>query len=137
VRDLLADGPTHAFARNFSTPPTFQPGETFQTRKRNVAFKAIIPALFTAALCLTPATAMTPAKNLAEAANASVITVQHHRGKGIQRGGLHRGGMHQGRRYVPGRRYGSPPAGWRHYGARPGDWRTRGCILVGPLWFCP
>lgn len=40
-------------------------------------------------------------------------------------------------RYVPGRRYSAPPHGWRRYGARPGDWRTRGCVMVGPLWFCP
>lgn len=40
-------------------------------------------------------------------------------------------------RFTPGRRYRRAPAGWRRYGARPGDWRTRGCILVGPIWFCP
>ena len=24
-----------------------------------------------------------------------------------------------------------------HRDRRPHDWRMRGCILVGPLWFCP
>jgi hypothetical protein len=41
------------------------------------------------------------------------------------------------RRYVPGRRYSRPPSNWRQYRARPRDWRTRGCIVVGPVWFCP
>jgi Ni/Co efflux regulator RcnB len=48
-----------------------------------------------------------------------------------RRRGVHR---HQ---YVPGRRYGRPPASWRQYRARPRDWRTRGCIIVGPVWWCP
>jgi hypothetical protein len=39
--------------------------------------------------------------------------------------------------YVAGRRYHSAPHGWHRYSRRPGDWQTRGCILVGPLWFCP
>lgn len=41
------------------------------------------------------------------------------------------------RRYVPGRRYSAPPRGWRRYGARPGNWQRRGCIMAGPVWFCP
>ncbi len=39
--------------------------------------------------------------------------------------------------FRPGGRYRSAPHGWRSYRTRPGDWRTRGCVLVGPLWFCP
>jgi len=41
------------------------------------------------------------------------------------------------RRYSPGARLHAAPHGWRRYGARPRDWRTRGCVLVGPVWFCP
>jgi len=40
-------------------------------------------------------------------------------------------------RYHAGGHYRSAPHGWHRYHSRPGDWRTRGCILVGPLWFCP
>jgi hypothetical protein len=39
--------------------------------------------------------------------------------------------------YVPGHRYRYAPHGWHRYHARPRNWHTRGCILVGPLWFCP
>jgi hypothetical protein len=30
-----------------------------------------------------------------------------------------------------------PPPGWRRYHSRPGDWRRRGCMLIGPVWYCP
>jgi hypothetical protein len=39
--------------------------------------------------------------------------------------------------YVPGSRHAHAPRGWHRYGSRPGDWRTRGCVVVGPVWFCP
>lgn len=40
-------------------------------------------------------------------------------------------------RYRAGHRYRSAPRGWHRYHARPRDWNRRGCILVGPVWFCP
>ncbi len=86
-------------------------------------------------------------------------------GGGGHRGGVHRGhvsrpGFHRGGRpgyrpgyrrggrvvvrpgyrhgfYRPGFRYRTAPVGWRRYGARPWNWQARGCILVGPFWFCP
>ena len=27
--------------------------------------------------------------------------------------------------------------GWNRYYSRPYSWRSRGCIAVGPIWFCP
>ena len=30
-----------------------------------------------------------------------------------------------------------PPYGWRSYNYRPYGWANRGCIIVGPLWYCP
>jgi Ni/Co efflux regulator RcnB len=39
--------------------------------------------------------------------------------------------------YRPGHHYHAAPHGWHRYHYRPRDWRTRGCIVVGPLWFCP
>jgi hypothetical protein len=44
---------------------------------------------------------------------------------------------HDHRRYHPGRRYDRPPAKWRRYSKRPPDWTRRGCVIVGPLWYCP
>jgi hypothetical protein len=40
-------------------------------------------------------------------------------------------------RFAPGSRVRTAPPGYRRYGARPRDWQTRGCIMVGPIWFCP
>lgn len=83
---------------------------------------------------------------------------KHHGGKhqgGKHHGNKHHGGQHHGHRHhsghrhgqrhhhhhsgrwVAGHRYAYAPPGWRYYGARPWDWQTRGCVLVGPLWFCP
>jgi hypothetical protein len=42
-----------------------------------------------------------------------------------------------GRRYRAGRRYREAPPHWHRYHRRPRDWYGRGCIVVGPLWFCP
>jgi hypothetical protein len=39
--------------------------------------------------------------------------------------------------YRPGGHYRHSPRGWHRYHRRPRDWRTRGCIVVGPIWFCP
>lgn len=27
--------------------------------------------------------------------------------------------------------------GWHRYDKRPYGWRQRGCVVVGPIWFCP
>jgi hypothetical protein len=27
--------------------------------------------------------------------------------------------------------------GWHRYHHRPSNWRSRGCVIVGPIWFCP
>jgi hypothetical protein len=40
-------------------------------------------------------------------------------------------------RYRAGGRYRHAPRGWHRYSYRPGDWDARGCIVVGPVWFCP
>ncbi len=34
------------------------------------------------------------------------------------------------------RRYRSPPPGYRRYSSRPRDWERRGCMQIGPVWFC-
>jgi len=41
------------------------------------------------------------------------------------------------RRWIAGRRYDRSPPGWHRHGRRPHDWRRRGCVVVGPVWFCP
>jgi hypothetical protein len=30
-----------------------------------------------------------------------------------------------------------PPPGWRSYHEQPYGWQERGCLQIGPLWYCP
>lgn len=30
-----------------------------------------------------------------------------------------------------------PPRGWHSYSYRPYGWANRGCVVIGPLWYCP
>jgi hypothetical protein len=96
-------------------------------------FKILVPALFLSATMLTPVSAapVTPDVSL----DANIIQVQDNgRRYDGRRDGMRRGD--RGRDYRRGYRRG-PPRGWRRYSRRPRDYRTRGCILFGPIWFCP
>jgi hypothetical protein len=45
---------------------------------------------------------------------------------------------HKGRqKYRAGGHYDRAPSNWHRYGKRPGDWQRRGCVIVGPIWWCP
>ena len=33
--------------------------------------------------------------------------------------------------------YKHPPKGWKSYSRRPMFWERRGCIVIGPGWYCP
>lgn len=30
-----------------------------------------------------------------------------------------------------------PPKGWHRHNKRPSDWSRRGCMAIGPVWWCP
>ncbi|HEX6609987.1 MAG TPA: hypothetical protein VF051_04350 [Hyphomicrobiaceae bacterium] len=67
------------------------------------------------------------------AAETGIVKVQNReraRRKQIRRRSFNRG-------YRAGSRHAHAPRGWRRYDRRPWDWRRRGCIIVGPIWFCP
>ncbi len=112
------------------------------------SFRLIAPAALAAALFAfspAPATAATPASpamGLMQAIDTNIIEAQARPNRNRaapNRARPHRAhpGPRYRHRYTPGGRYSSAPRGWRQYRARPGDWRTRGCIMVGPIWFCP
>jgi hypothetical protein len=46
--------------------------------------------------------------------------------------GRDREAFNNGPSYGHGDRY----RGWNHYSSRPSDWSDRGCVSVGPLWYC-
>jgi len=79
-----------------------------------------------------------PAQPMAHIGDSPLILAQghgHHGGRDHREGRDHRRDHRP--HFVAGRRYSSAPNGWHRFDRRPGDWRTRGCVLVGPLWFCP
>lgn len=87
-------------------------------------------------LSIAPANALPSSSAITHATShtgGSVEQVQFRR-KGAYRKGFRRG-YRQG--YRSGHRYRRAPAGWRRYSARPYGWQTRGCVIVGPVWFCP
>jgi hypothetical protein len=94
--------------------------------------KAIAPAAIVtilAAFSATAATAAPPTTQLKTTVPVDAVQVQFHERKGEYR-------QRRVQRYTPGRRYRSAPSHYRRYAHRPADWRSRGCILVGPLWYC-
>jgi hypothetical protein len=58
-----------------------------------------------------------------------IVLVDHKKG--------HKNYFKHGRHYKPGSHHKHAPKNWRRYDKRPGDWRTRGCVIVGPIWWCP
>lgn len=65
------------------------------------------------------------------AAQSDVVQVRHHKKHRNYKNRHHRGAYNwrNDRRYY---RYRS----WNRYGSRPYNWRSRGCVAVGPVWFC-
>ena len=105
--------------------------------------KVLIPAAIASLIAITPASAMSPAQagtqlqplsvsDLVQVASRDRYRARRDRHRHSSRR-HHRNRWH----YVPGRRYSHAPRGWRRYHHRPHYWRTRGCIIVGPVWFCP
>jgi hypothetical protein len=102
--------------------------------KSIVAASVISLAASTSAFAASPAAPGAAAAAIgADRAKANIIEVQHRRSTSQRAKQRPR---YQGR-YHPGRRYSRAPRGWHRYSARPYNWHTRGCILVGPVWFCP
>jgi hypothetical protein len=91
----------------------------------------IAPALLLSALAMSPASAAPAAALNGATAVSPLVQVQYsHKSKQNHARPSHA-------RYQAGHRYRSAPHGWHRYSRRPGDWQHRGCVLVGPVWFCP
>lgn len=80
-------------------------------------------ALLTAGATAAPAAVLPKTAPLVEAGNVLQVQRRDH--------------DHDRRRWIPGRRYNAPPPRWHRHHVRPHDWRRRGCVIVGPVWFCP
>jgi hypothetical protein len=103
----------------------------------------IKPILTAAALSLAAATAawalpVSPTAPLPPLDSSDVIQVGHYHGGGKHfnynkhYNYKHYNYHHGGGKYYYRNRY------WGHrYYARPYNWQTLGCVVVGPVWYCP
>lgn len=81
--------------------------------------------------------AVTPTATIETAKTSNVIEVGRKKaGRKFRGRGSYNRGRFRGRGFNRGR-YRRAPRGWRRYGSRPRGWRGRGCIVIGPLWYCP
>lgn len=92
-------------------------------RMRTVALFGILAA----AVPMSSASAMTATKPGVVASTSTVVYKTDYRKKSYRKG----------RHYTPGGHYKRAPSNWHRYHKRPGNWRSRGCITVGPIWWCP
>jgi hypothetical protein len=113
--------------------------------------KTTLAAAFIAASFAVPAHAIPASSPTPSISDALIEPIQvrddrhrharhgHHR---HARHGHHRAHRHHGHRHRHSHahrhwhghhRY----RGWHRYQARPWNWRARGCVVVGPVWFCP
>lgn len=101
-------------------------------RKTIFALAAGLLAMSASAASAMPAAARHGAdvSRAGVAANVEQAQYRHHK-----RGWKHRRHMHRNFDWND-RRYRSY-RGWNRYYDRPYRWRARGCVAVGPIWFCP
>jgi hypothetical protein len=103
--------------------------------------KLTLPALGALLLFTVPAAAFPAAGSMKNVESGSGIVEAQYHPRTKPR--YHQPRYHQPRAKYPrshyraGHRYRSAPHGWHRYHARPGNWQRRGCIVVGPAWFCP
>lgn len=101
--------------------------------------KSILAATAISLAALSTASAApagTAAAQFEALSGAPVLQVQYRRDR-HERREERREERRDEHRWVPGHRYDRAPPNWRRYHERPRDWRRRGCVLVGPIWFCP
>jgi hypothetical protein len=105
--------------------------------KRILSGAALSFALISAAWAL-PAAPKTelPALSQSDIIHVGKKSHGHHGGKHYNRKHYkhynYRGGKHYRGRYYHGGRY------WgRRYYYRPYNWQAWGCVVVGPVWYCP
>ncbi len=86
-----------------------------------------------------PAAAFTPAAGHAQTPQLAQVhdNYMQVRDERAHRRAHRRARTHHRYYYVPGRHYRHAPHGWHRHHARPHDWQRRGCVIVGPVWFCP
>ena len=100
--------------------------------------KALVAAAALSLLVVSGASASPVAlgKQLSNASTSDLQQIGERKkyGKSYKHKNKKYGDWHKGKKYG---RYGGPPPGWRSYSYRPWGWERRGCLLIGPVWYCP
>ena len=99
---------------------------------------AIAAGIVAATASAASATPAAKAAQAGEAVRSHSSTVVEHVDYKDRRRMLHKRDRHMGHRHRhwngdSDNRY----RGWHRYHSRPLGWRNRGCVAVGPIWFCP
>jgi Ni/Co efflux regulator RcnB len=98
--------------------------------------KVLVPATIVSILAATSASAGPVASSLLQLKSIMPADTMQavDRDGNRERRRAHRQGRHQS--YTPGQRYDRAPSHYRRHAHRPHNWQSRGCILVGPIWYC-
>ncbi len=94
----------------------------------------VLAACLAGAMATTSASAAPTSSRAAIAGQTSGIElVQYKRDRGFKQRKFNRNRHYDGRHYRGRDRY----RGWNRYRHRPHGWRERGCVILGPIWYCP
>ena len=97
-----------------------------------------LSAAVLAATSITPASALTPSGvGHASVQPGSAIPVVQKKVVVTKKNGVVTKTVVHTNKFRPGGHYKHAPNGWHRHDKRPGDWHARGCVVVGPIWYCP
>lgn len=94
-------------------------------------------AAFAVSATLLACAAVTPASAVPSTASHAAVEAGGGATLVAQKKFYKKKGMHKHRSFRPGGRYKHAPKGWHRFDRRPDNWSRRGCIIVGPIWWCP
>ena len=95
--------------------------------------RTFAPLAIASILAATSASAGPAASSLLQLKSVMPADTMQVEDRGERRGEYRRERHHS---YTPGRRYDRAPSHYHRHAHRPHNWRSRGCILVGPVWYC-
>ncbi len=96
--------------------------------------RTVLSAAALSVLVFTGASALpaSEGKQLSVTPTSDLVQVGKKYKKNWNRGGWKRRGHYNYHHH-----YRHAPRGWRPYSYRPWGWQRRGCIIIGPVWYCP
>jgi hypothetical protein len=98
--------------------------------------KPILAAIVLSLAVVSAALALPPSLGSSPKVSVATDLLQVKSNKGSNKGKWHANKGH-GNRYSNAHRYKSAPHGWKNYSYRPYRWAHRGCVVIGPVWYCP